>query len=239
MSPFTVETGDSAAFVTTPDDPIIDPRLIEYVSTFVPKASGEHFNPHVTTGVALKSDLDQMLAEPFEEFTFSPIGAAVYQLGQFGTAAKKLKELDFEIVSRSDGWSRMLRYAKPPFAPGRARDEKGRPIRPAAGRMPLFAHACHPIGRQAFDFDHWPVVRRAFVAALQSPSSDGRLCPRSTSVGRGQQPRPKFHWRELLAVCVGSSDAGLNIIKHSVYVFISRRETKRGPKQLKTLAGRN
>ncbi|MGO9423249.1 helix-turn-helix domain-containing protein, partial [Roseiarcus sp.] len=92
-SPFTVETGDSAAFVTTPDDPIIDPFLIGYVSTFVPKASGEQFNPHVTTGVALKSDLDQMLAEPFEEFSFSPAGAAVYQLGQFGTAPKKLKEL--------------------------------------------------------------------------------------------------------------------------------------------------
>ena len=93
MAPFTVETGDSAAFVATPDDPVIDPALIDYVSTFVPKGSGEHFNPHVTTGVALKSDLDQMLAEPFEAFTFSPAGAAVYQLGQFGTAAKKLREL--------------------------------------------------------------------------------------------------------------------------------------------------
>ena len=80
--------------MTTPDDPVIDPALIDYVSTFVPKGAGEHFNPHVTTGVALKSDLDQMLAEPFESFTFSPAGAAVYQLGQFGTAAKKLKELD-------------------------------------------------------------------------------------------------------------------------------------------------
>ena len=94
VTPFTVETGDSAAFATTPDDPLIDPALIDYVSTFVAKASGEHFNPHVSTGVALKSDLDQMLAEPFEEFTFSPAGAAVYQLGQFGTAAKKLKELE-------------------------------------------------------------------------------------------------------------------------------------------------
>jgi len=92
VAPFTVETGDSSAFVTTPDDPVIDPFLIGYVSTFVPKASGEHFNPHVTTGVALREYLDQMLAEPFEPFTFSPAGAAVYQLGQFGTASKKLKE---------------------------------------------------------------------------------------------------------------------------------------------------
>ena len=92
VTPFTVETGTSAAFVTTPDDPVIDPFLIQYVSAFVPKASGEHFNPHVTTGVALREYLDKMLAEPFESFTFSPAGAAVYQLGQFGTASKKLKE---------------------------------------------------------------------------------------------------------------------------------------------------
>jgi hypothetical protein len=96
IAPFTVETGASAAFVTTPDDPIIDPALIGYVSTFVPKGSGEHFNPHVTTGVALRENLDQMLAEPFAPFTFSPASAAIYQLGQFGTAAKKLKEMDLK-----------------------------------------------------------------------------------------------------------------------------------------------
>jgi hypothetical protein len=94
VAPFTAETGTSSAFVTTPDDPIIDPLLIEYVSVFVPKASGEHFNPHVSTGVASRQFLDRMLAEPFEPFTFSPAGAAIYQLGQFGTASKKLKEWD-------------------------------------------------------------------------------------------------------------------------------------------------
>ena len=36
----------------TPDDPVIDAALIAYVSTFVPKMSGENFNPHVSTGVA-------------------------------------------------------------------------------------------------------------------------------------------------------------------------------------------
>src|SRR4029077_3940762 len=92
VAPFTVPTGTSAAFVTTPDDPIINPLLIEYVSAFVPKASGENFHPHVSTGVASREYLDKMLAESFEPFTFSPAGASVYQLGQFGTAAKKLKE---------------------------------------------------------------------------------------------------------------------------------------------------
>ena len=98
VAPFTVPTGDSTAFVTTPDDPVIDPVLIDYVSTFVPKSSGEHFSPHVTTGLAPRSYLDKLLEEPFEAFTFSPAGAAVYQLGQFGTAARKLR--GFELKPR-------------------------------------------------------------------------------------------------------------------------------------------
>jgi hypothetical protein len=93
VAPFTVATGLSDAFVTTPDDPVIDPLLIDYVAGFVPKSTGERFNPHVTTGIAPRDYLDKMLAEPFETFTFSPAGAAVYQLGQFGTAAKKLHDL--------------------------------------------------------------------------------------------------------------------------------------------------
>ncbi len=91
VAPYTVNTGTSAAFVTTPEDPIIDPLLIDYVSTFVPKSSGERFNPHVTTGIATREELDKLLAEPFEPFTFSPAGAAIYQLGQFGTASKNIK----------------------------------------------------------------------------------------------------------------------------------------------------
>jgi phosphoserine phosphatase len=96
VAPFTVETGTMAAFVAAHDDPALDALLIDYVSAFVPKASGEYFNPHVSTGVAPRDYLDKMLAEPFESFTFSPAGAAVYQLGPFGTAAKKLKEWDLK-----------------------------------------------------------------------------------------------------------------------------------------------
>jgi hypothetical protein len=96
VTPFVVETGTSAAFVTTPEDPEILPALITYVSEFVPKHSGENYHPHVTTGLASKEYLDKMVAEPFETFTFSPAGAAVYHLGHFGTAAKKLKEFELK-----------------------------------------------------------------------------------------------------------------------------------------------
>ncbi len=96
LKPFMVETGPIGAFTASHDNPAIDAQMIAYVSAFVPQNGGEHFNPHVTTGVALREYLDKMLAEPFESFTFSPAGAAVYQLGPFGTAAKKLKEWDLK-----------------------------------------------------------------------------------------------------------------------------------------------
>ena len=96
VKPFTVATGPIGAFTAPHDDPATDAGIIQYVSTFVPTMSGENFNPHVSTGVALKDYLDKMLAESFEPFTFSPAGAAVYQLGAFGTAAKKLKEWDLK-----------------------------------------------------------------------------------------------------------------------------------------------
>ena len=94
VAPFSVDLGYSSAFHTTPEDPIIEPVLIHYVSTFVPEHSGEHYEPHLTIGLAPKTYLDSLVAEPFDKFTFSPVSAAVYQLGQWGTAAKKLKKLE-------------------------------------------------------------------------------------------------------------------------------------------------
>jgi hypothetical protein len=96
VAPLTVKTATSAAFVTTPEDPVISPLLIHYVEVFATEHAGAHFEPHVTTGLAPRDYLDKMLAEPFADFTFSPAGAAVYQLGQYGTAAKKLKEFNLK-----------------------------------------------------------------------------------------------------------------------------------------------
>ena len=54
---------------------------------------GKRFHPHVTIGVGTEKYLNEVLAEPFPSFTFSPAGASVYQLGAFGTARKELKAL--------------------------------------------------------------------------------------------------------------------------------------------------
>ena len=96
VGPFMVERGPIGAFTAPHDDPALDAMMIAYVAAYVSKYAGEHFNPHVSTGAAPKEYLDKMLAEPFETFTFSPAGAAVYQLGPFGTAARKLKEWDLK-----------------------------------------------------------------------------------------------------------------------------------------------
>jgi len=95
VAPFTVKSGTAAAFVTTKEDPDINQPTIDYVASFVPDATGEKFNPHVTVGVASQAYLKKMLNEPFEPFTFSPVGMAVYHLGNFGTARAKLKSWDF------------------------------------------------------------------------------------------------------------------------------------------------
>jgi hypothetical protein len=92
--PFMQKTATIKAFTAPHESPATDAAMIQYVSTFVPKMMGAHYNPHVSIGVAPKDYLDKMLKEPFKLFTFSPAGAAVFQLGPYGTAAKKLKKWD-------------------------------------------------------------------------------------------------------------------------------------------------
>lgn len=91
VAPFTEKTGTPAAFMSAEDGKDIQGSLLTYVADFVTIAAGKKFNPHVTIGVGTEAYLNDMLAAPFEAFTFSPAGASVYQLGSFGTARKELK----------------------------------------------------------------------------------------------------------------------------------------------------
>jgi hypothetical protein len=90
-APFMVATAGIEAFTAGHDNPAFDTALIDYVAGFAAHHAGAHFNPHVTTGVAPTDYLDRMIAEPFAAFAFAPAGAAVYQLGPFGTAARRLQ----------------------------------------------------------------------------------------------------------------------------------------------------
>jgi 2'-5' RNA ligase superfamily len=86
VTPFSVSGGTAAAFVGAD----ANAETMGWVENFVPKSSGANYIPHVTCGVAPEAFVKQLKAEPFAAFTFTPVGVAVYHLGNFGTAAKKL-----------------------------------------------------------------------------------------------------------------------------------------------------
>ena len=96
VQPFTVETGPIGAFTAPHDDPAID-AASSSTSRRSCRRCPASTSIRTSAPASRPSEyLDKMLAEPFEPFTFSPAGAAVYQLGPFGTAAKKLKEWDLK-----------------------------------------------------------------------------------------------------------------------------------------------
>ena len=88
LVPFSVGGGTASAFIDTPSNA----EIVGYVEQFVPKSSGANYMPHVTLGVAHEDFVKQLVAEPVEGFTFGIAGVAMYQLGNFGTASKKLWE---------------------------------------------------------------------------------------------------------------------------------------------------
>jgi hypothetical protein len=92
VEPYAVKGGTAAAFSKSRELPKIEPEIIRYVENFVPNAIADKYKPHVTIGAAPEDVVKRLKAEPFKEFTFNPSGLAIYQLGGFGTAQKKLWE---------------------------------------------------------------------------------------------------------------------------------------------------
>lgn len=90
VNPFARNVGDVSAFVPDASGAAFDPQLFKYVETFVPNQTGDKFNPHVTIGIAPLAWLEETEKQPFHTFAFGAKGIAVYQLGNFGTASKRL-----------------------------------------------------------------------------------------------------------------------------------------------------
>jgi hypothetical protein len=90
VEPYSEKMGTATAFVTTPEEPDINQLTLNFVRDYVTIESIKEITPHVTVGLARQDYLRGMIAEKFGEFTFSPTGVAVYQLGNFGTARKRL-----------------------------------------------------------------------------------------------------------------------------------------------------
>jgi hypothetical protein len=92
VQPFAVSGGTGEAFARSPGEEIND-LTIEYVEGFVPAASGEKYAPHVSLGVAKLDFVEALKREPFVPFAFDGLTVAIYQLGNFGTAQKRLWNL--------------------------------------------------------------------------------------------------------------------------------------------------
>ena len=88
VEPYTVKTGTPAAFFSEDGGRDIQGALISYVENFVRDAAGKRFNPHVTIGVGTEKYLNEVLAEPFPSFTFSPAGASVYSWAPLARLAR-------------------------------------------------------------------------------------------------------------------------------------------------------
>jgi hypothetical protein len=91
VAPFTESGGTAQAYVRTEDEPEINHDTLDYIEHYVPDHSGANYLGHVTVGLAKLKDLEKLEAQPFDEFTFYPVGLSAYQLGNNGTAARHLK----------------------------------------------------------------------------------------------------------------------------------------------------
>jgi hypothetical protein len=92
VNPYDAGAADEAAYAPDPTNTPFDDLLFQYVETFVPAQTGEDFNPHVTIGLAPQAWLEEVEAAPFDSFKFGAADLAVYQLGNFGTAAVRLDQ---------------------------------------------------------------------------------------------------------------------------------------------------
>ncbi|MCU0946349.1 MAG: 2'-5' RNA ligase family protein [Rubritepida sp.] len=89
MAPF-IRRGDTAGAFDGPDDPSVRTTITAYIDGFATERAGRNFNPHVSTGLGREAFVRAMVAEPFPPFAFGVAGAAIFQLGIYGTANRRL-----------------------------------------------------------------------------------------------------------------------------------------------------
>jgi hypothetical protein len=90
VAPFTGTGGTDAAFVRDAGEEISQTTK-DWVESYVPDQTGANYTAHLTVGLDTVDHLVELQAEPFDEFDVHPLGLAVYQLGNNGTARLLLK----------------------------------------------------------------------------------------------------------------------------------------------------
>ncbi len=117
IAPFAMPEGDSDAFVRDAGE-AIEQSTIEYVRDFVPRRTGHGFEPHITAGRCARDDARQLQLERFTPVRFGVAGAAVYQLGNAGTARRRTRFASTSLRLRSSRRSTWLRgYSSMPNTP--------------------------------------------------------------------------------------------------------------------------
>lgn len=93
VEPFAVEKGTRQAFARRPDGGAIGQPTVDYVNSFVGTRTGANYHPHLTVGIGTGEFVDALIAEPFKTFTFRAVSVSLYQVGDYGVAARKLYDL--------------------------------------------------------------------------------------------------------------------------------------------------
>jgi hypothetical protein len=92
VAPFAVE-GSGEAFAPNPGGTPIGQPTVDYVRHFVGPRTGANYHPHLTVGIGQRDFVDALKAEPFEAFPVRAVSVSLYQLGDYGVAARKLRDL--------------------------------------------------------------------------------------------------------------------------------------------------
>lgn len=92
LEPYMIPDGSQESYVQNTDGTPIDDFTLAYVPKFVRAHSYEHYNPHISLGVAKTTLLDSLAQNQFQSKKFQATAIGVYQLGAFGTAQKRIWE---------------------------------------------------------------------------------------------------------------------------------------------------
>ncbi|MEB3303359.1 MAG: 2'-5' RNA ligase family protein [Cyanobacteriota bacterium] len=93
VAPFAAEHGTAEAFAPRLDGGPISQPTVDYVNNFVGPRTGSNYNPHITVGIAQRTFLDTLRAEPFEPFPVRAQAVSLYQVGDYGVAQVKLHDI--------------------------------------------------------------------------------------------------------------------------------------------------
>jgi hypothetical protein len=54
---------------------------------------GMNYHPHLTVGIGMRDFIDALEAAPFTPFPVKPTAVSLYQVGNYGVAQRKLRDL--------------------------------------------------------------------------------------------------------------------------------------------------